>query len=196
MEKQAIFVLGFIFIVSGFASAQEAKVVTNADLEKFKEKRLAAEKDLQENYAEMGFPSPEEIKKQNEESRRELNELADELREERLAREAQEKEAQQGNLNDYYVDDYSTGYPLTREGFIDYGGYYSSGYYFYNGRYHKRYRQNRGNRRFNRNRDFRDRFIRGLPDYILRTHRFNTFDTNRRVFPKRRGFRKPPRKRN
>ena len=39
----------------------QTRTITNADLEKYKQKRLAAEKELRENYRELGFPSPEEL---------------------------------------------------------------------------------------------------------------------------------------
>ena len=146
MKKRTIFVLGFIFIFSGFVFAQETEVktITNADLEKFRVKRLKAEKDLRENYAEMGFSSPEEIERQNEESRRRLNEFADQLREERLAREAGENEI---GFTDY-------GETYQPNGFIDYGGNYANGFYYYNGRSHRNNRPRRGSGRFYGNQDF------------------------------------------
>jgi hypothetical protein len=67
------------------ASAQRS--VTNASLEKFRQQRLAAERDLRENYEKMGFPSPEELQRQNEESAIERDRLAEQLRQERLERE-------------------------------------------------------------------------------------------------------------
>lgn len=176
MKKQTIFVLSFIFIFSGFAFGQ-TKTITNKDLEKFRNKRLQAEKDLRENYAEMGFDSPEEITRQNEESRRELNELADKLRVERIARENQDNE------NTFYEIYDNKAYQ--DNGFINYNRYYSAGYFYGNGRYN---RNRSGDRRFKPFKDFRQRFINGLPDFILRTHRFNTFNT-----PNFRPFRPTPR---
>ena len=48
MKRQIIFVFGLVFVFSGLSFGQ-GKTVTNADLEKFKQKRLAAEKELKEN---------------------------------------------------------------------------------------------------------------------------------------------------
>ena len=65
MKRKVLFILCSIFITVSFASAQSAKrTVTNTDLEKFKQKRLNAERDLRENYEKLGFPSPEELEKQ------------------------------------------------------------------------------------------------------------------------------------
>lgn len=70
--------------VSGFS---QADTITNADLEKYRQKRLAAERELRENYRELGFPSPEELERRNEESSRELAERAARYRQDRLERE-------------------------------------------------------------------------------------------------------------
>ena len=75
----------------GLAAAQSA-TVTNADLEKYRQKRLAAERDLRENYARLGFPSPEELERRNAESARQREELAARLERERLERERIEAE--------------------------------------------------------------------------------------------------------
>src|SRR5688572_14270244 len=65
----------------------QARTVDNFTLDKFKQQRLAAEKDLRENYAELGFPSPEELERRRQEDEDEKSELLDKLREERLERE-------------------------------------------------------------------------------------------------------------
>jgi hypothetical protein len=192
MKKKTIFVLSFIFILSGLALAQDdVKTVTNADLEKYKQKRLAAERDLAENYAEMGFPSPEEILRQNEESRRELNEFADQLRRERIARERLQR---RNNTTVIYQDQDYDDDIYHDNGFIDYSRFSSGGYFYSNGRYYRRDHRRKGGRYYRRN-DFRSRFIRDLPDFIRRTHRFNTFDTGRRFTPARRGTIRRPGKR-
>ena len=81
-------ITALIVILMGvsYAGAQTLEI-TNADLEKFKQKRLAAEKELRENYAKLGFPSPEERAKQEEKEAKERTELVDKLRADRLARE-------------------------------------------------------------------------------------------------------------
>ena len=67
--------------------ARASRTVTNTDLDKFKQQRLAGEREYRENYAELGFPSPEELDRQFEESRVEREELSAKLREERIERE-------------------------------------------------------------------------------------------------------------
>ncbi|MBC7798227.1 MAG: hypothetical protein H7Z37_15250, partial [Pyrinomonadaceae bacterium] len=86
MKKRLWFILIFSFIAAASASAQN-RTVTNEDLEKFRQKRLSAERDLRENYERLGFPSPEELEKQIEQSRVERTELSARLRAENLERE-------------------------------------------------------------------------------------------------------------
>lgn len=86
-----IFVI--ILGVATFAPAQ-TKPVTNADLEKYRTQRLTAEKDLRENYAKLGFPSPEELEKQAAQDAKEREALAEKLRDARLERERIEAERQ------------------------------------------------------------------------------------------------------
>ncbi len=119
MKRRVLFVLGLVFVFSGLAIAQ-TKTVTNFDLEKFKQKRLQAEKELRENYRELGFPSPEEMEKQNAESRKELSELSQRLRAERLAREALEYEAENQVI-------YSDSYDQPAD-FINYQQYFGATY--------------------------------------------------------------------
>lgn len=179
MKKRAIFVLGIMFVFSGFVIAQ-TKTVTNADLEKFRQKRLKAEKDLRENYAQMGFPSPEELKRRNEESQRELSELSNILREKRLERESRE-----AKNNTYYYRQNNRNPNRTNNGFIDYGSY-STPIYSYGQYRNRRYKYNQfPNRRFRRKSDFRQQFIRSMPNYVLQNHRFNRIDTNRNIRPNR-----------
>ena len=116
-----------------------SRSVTNTDLDRFKQKRLAAERDYRENYAQMGFPSPEELDRQNQESQAEREELSAKLRQERLERErilAERARAEaelisaQGTAAQPVTYD---GYPPFY-GFGSYGGYGSyyggSGSYF------------------------------------------------------------------
>lgn len=84
MTRSLLVIFGALLLAAG-VSAQAT--VTNADLEKFRQKRLAAEKELRENYAKLGFPSPEELERQNAESARERDELSARLERERLERE-------------------------------------------------------------------------------------------------------------
>lgn len=176
MEKRLWFILVFSFIASVSASAQ-TRTVTNDNLEKYRQKRVAAERDLRENYERLGFPSPEELKRQIEESGAARAELAERLRAENLERERlslererlnldrqiAESEAQQrsdyssfpnsgfyGGANDFFLNN---GYATIGSGFGGYGfgGYDFPGYgfpgYGYSNKRGNRY--NRGNFRFN-----------------------------------------------
>ncbi len=82
-----ILVLLCLSILAVVPAMAQTKSVTNADLEKFRQKRLQAEKDYRENYARLGFPSPEELDRQIEKSRVEREELVAGLAAERLRQE-------------------------------------------------------------------------------------------------------------
>lgn len=119
--------VGLMAAVSVFS--QQVKTVTNADLEKYRNKRVQAERDYQENYARMGFPSPEELQKQIEKSRVEREALSARLTAERLQREQAEAERAAAIVQpsqSFYV------VPTVRTG----------GYYFYDpySYYWRRYR--------------------------------------------------------
>jgi hypothetical protein len=140
MKKRLLFVLCFIIGVGNLAFAQ-TRTVTNTDLEKFRQKRLEAERDYRENYAKMGFPSPEELKRRQEESRRELEELAQRLREERLAREEAEAlqrqiEALEEQVN--YLQSLNNANAQFDAGYSGYVPLVSSGGTFFNRR-HRRF---------------------------------------------------------
>lgn len=134
MKMRLLFILIFSFIAGISASAQNNRTVTNEDLEKFRQKRLAAERDYRENYEKMGFPSPEELEKQIEQGRVDRANLATRLRTENLEREQldlqrqiAESEAQSRNLqiqlenssrsNDENYSNYGNGF----YGFPSYG---------------------------------------------------------------------------
>lgn len=87
MMRKPLFVLFFIIVAGIGAALAQARTVTNDDLAQYREKRLAAERDLRENYAKFGFPSPDELARRNERAAKELSETAARLRAERAARE-------------------------------------------------------------------------------------------------------------
>lgn len=97
MRKNILLIVGLIFISANAIAAQN-RVVTNDDLEKYRQKRLAAERDLRENYERLGFPSPAELDKQIEQSKVERSELAARLRAENLERERLDLERQRVEL--------------------------------------------------------------------------------------------------
>lgn len=125
MRKIQITVLSafaLAFAANGFA---QTRTVTNADLEKFREKRLRAEQDLRENYEALGFPSPEELERREAESRRERAALDRRLREE-------ERRQNAGSGAYYYQTAPATPvYPYPNPSFVDYGGRYAPGYLYY-----------------------------------------------------------------
>jgi hypothetical protein len=81
MKNFAIVILVLTAAASAFG---QTRTVTNADLEKYRRQRVENERKLKERYAEMGFPSPAEIERRNDERRAAMEEYSDELRERRL----------------------------------------------------------------------------------------------------------------
>ena len=81
----AIFVF-LILAAAGSATAQR-KQVTNADLEKYRQTRLNAEREYRENYERLGLPSPAELERRREQSRIETERLSEKLRSEEIERE-------------------------------------------------------------------------------------------------------------
>ncbi len=147
MKMRLMFVLLLSFTAIASVAAQNNRTVTNEDLEKYRQKRLAAERDYRENYERMGFPSPEELQRQIEQSRVERSRLAARLEAEKIQRdqlnletERAEAEARRANLQ-YQTPNYQTyqsdyfsnfGYPSIGYGgfltFPNFGGYYNRGY--------------------------------------------------------------------
>src|SRR5688572_18017273 len=84
MKKFAITIL---ILTAAVSLCGQTKTVTNADLEKYRQTRLESERQLKEKYAELGFPSPEQLEKQKAERRREMEQYSDELRQRRIQRE-------------------------------------------------------------------------------------------------------------
>ena len=96
MKKFAIAILILTAAVSFFG---QTKTVTNDDLEKFRRERLESERKLKEKYAEMGI-TPEEVERQNQQRRAELEQYSDQLRKERI--EAENIIAQENALRRQY----------------------------------------------------------------------------------------------
>jgi hypothetical protein len=76
----------FIFAMAISVMAQ-TKTITNADLEKYRQARLTAEREYRENYERLGMPSPAELDRRNEQSRIEVERLSEKLRTAELERE-------------------------------------------------------------------------------------------------------------
>ncbi len=147
MSQRLIFILACVFGLSVCAAAQ-SKNITNADLEKFKEKRMRAEREYRENYEKLGMPSPAELARSEERKRLENARLAERLRVERLQEERnqalrEQAEAQAAAANNLYAQ------PVVRRTYLqtNYGyapfGYYNfpngSRDYYWNQRNHGNY---------------------------------------------------------
>jgi hypothetical protein len=151
MKKQIVVFLSLIFSVASVVFAQ-TKTVTNKDLEKFRQKRLQAERDYRQNYERLGFPSPEELEKNRIEDQKNLIEFSQQLQFQRLEREAAQAEAEkqalwaqnqylQSLVNDsnYQSSGFYTGYSPDNYGYFN---SYRSGYfgrYNYGGRFFNNY---------------------------------------------------------
>ena len=89
--KRIALVLCAVFSCTVIGSGQRwygpARTVTNADLEKYRQERVAAAREYESTYVERGQPSPSEIDMRNEERVRDLDELSTKLRSEYLERD-------------------------------------------------------------------------------------------------------------
>ena len=126
MRGTQVFIGSALILVVAASAFAQTKTVTNADLEKYRQARLAAEQELRENYEALGFPSPEELDRRNEESSRRLADLAQRLRE-RDRREA----ARQRIYYPPVTTQSAPVYPYPNPSFVDYGGRYAPAYLYY-----------------------------------------------------------------
>ena len=86
--KTIAVVLCVLFSFSVASYAQNAKrTVTNEDLERFSQQRIAADREYRRTYAEKGLPSPDEIKAHSEARVKDTVELAEKLEAANLERE-------------------------------------------------------------------------------------------------------------
>ncbi|MBC7898721.1 MAG: hypothetical protein H7070_01590 [Saprospiraceae bacterium] len=153
MKEKILFFACLSFLTALCVSAQ-TKTVTNSDLTKFRNQRLAAERDLRENYVKLGFPSPEELERQREKDAVERETLSARLTAERYERERLAAEQERLEYEaDYFrsaetpvYSGYSTGY----NGVIFSGGYFS--------RYSSHRNRNWEGRRLHFNRPFERRY--------------------------------------
>lgn len=136
MTQKLFFVFCFI-AVAAVAGIGQTRTITNADLEKYRQDRIKAETDLRENYARLGFPSPEERARQNAQAAKEREALSARLQKEELERERldAERAAAEARSMTYYRRQQPT---EVLPGYYDFG--YT--YYWWNGR---RYRVPRSN---------------------------------------------------
>jgi hypothetical protein len=116
MKRRMFFILSLIGLMAIGSFAQGRRTVTNSDLEGYRQRRVAAEQQLRDDYARMGFPPPEEMARRNMESQQQLLELSGRLKAERLESERMELQREQMTLM------YSSPAPY---------GYYDNGDGFY-----------------------------------------------------------------
>ena len=86
MNKRLFSILCLVFCLGSVAFGQ-IKTITNADLEKYRQKRLQDEREYLENYQRLGLPSPAELERQREQSAKERTELVQRLEQEQIQRE-------------------------------------------------------------------------------------------------------------
>src|ERR1043165_425010 len=97
MKKIAV-VFCVLFSLSVAVSAQTTRrTVTNFDLEKYRDQRVAAEREYRETYAQRGMLSPEELRAASDLRMRQTLDLAEQMRKEQLEEQriALEAQAQQ-----------------------------------------------------------------------------------------------------
>lgn len=128
MKMRSLFLV-FIFSAAAISSTAQSRVVTNEDLAKYREARVRAEADLRENYAKLGFPSPEELERRRQQSAKETAEYAERIRAANAAieqEEARRRAVRTVYSPQVYVSNGETGY-------ADFG------YVYLNGRYYRQH---------------------------------------------------------
>lgn len=77
-----------LFIGTSIISvAAQKRTITNADLERYRQARLAAEREYRESFERLGLPSPTELDRRAEQSRKDSAELAKQLMQMEIERE-------------------------------------------------------------------------------------------------------------
>lgn len=120
MRKKLLFYFCITLLIVTAASAQ-GRQITNLDLEKYRVTRVAADKELRENYEKLGFPSPTELERRREKSRVETGELAVKLRADRIEQERIDAQREAASRRAIIY---------TRDGFRQNDVYFSNGYYY------------------------------------------------------------------
>lgn len=133
MIRKMLFVFCITTLAAGAAAAQ--KTITNADLEGYRQARLKAEREYRENYERLGMPSPEELRRRNDQSLKETIEMAERLKQQRLEEERIEVERLRATQMAVIP------YPTYTESYQAAPGYYvSPGIQYYNNRRYPRFR--------------------------------------------------------
>lgn len=131
MKRRMLFCLCLMAAFASFAMAQ-GRTVTNADLEKYAQKRVRAEQDLKAYYAKIGL-TEEEIAKRDAAETKAREELsarlrANRLEQERIEMEMREREAAARQVNVFVPQQQDP--------------YYSGGYFLYGNRLYPNRRYN------------------------------------------------------
>jgi hypothetical protein len=88
----AVVLMIFAAVIS--VTAQK-RTITNADLEKYRQERMRAEKEYMDTYERLGRPSPEELRRQRDESLAATARVAEMLMQQELEREQMELQRDQ-----------------------------------------------------------------------------------------------------
>src|SRR5688572_27122381 len=101
--KFRIAAMVFFILATTVSLFAQSRTITNADLEKYRQVRLSAEREYRENYEKLGMPSPAELDRRREQSRIETEQLSGKLRAEqfeqdRLGLEREQLEFQRRQL--------------------------------------------------------------------------------------------------
>jgi hypothetical protein len=130
MRKIAAFFI-VVFSMAFVAEAQRAvRSVTNADLAKFRDRRVAAEQEYRDNYERLGMPSPEELADMRERDMDARLELAGQLRQARLEKERLELDRARLDLdvNRLTMEREIADTQIVHQNY-GYGGFYGGGFY-------------------------------------------------------------------
>lgn len=115
-----------LILATVISLAAQNRVITNADLEKYRQAHLTAEREYRESYERLGMPSPAELDRRREQSLAETEKLSSKLRTEQLERERLDAQREQSSRS-YHA------YPQV----VVQPRYYDPGYF---GSYGTRYR--------------------------------------------------------
>ena len=98
MRKIAAVLIVVFSTVLAAAAQRAVRTVTNAELAKFRERRLSAEQEYRDNYERLGMPSPEELDAIRDRDMADRLMISEQLRQARLEKERLELDRQRIDL--------------------------------------------------------------------------------------------------